>query len=42
MYGRIGSFEAVAGRRAELIAILLAGVSAMPGCKSYVVGGHGL
>lgn len=37
MYGLIGKATAVAGKRDELIAILLAGVSGMPGCLSYVV-----
>lgn len=37
MYGLIGSFKAAPGKRAELISILLSGVQAMPGCKSYVV-----
>lgn len=38
MYGLIGSFKAVPGKRAELVGILLAGVGTLPGCKSYVVG----
>jgi quinol monooxygenase YgiN len=37
MYGLIGKMSAVSGRREELIAILLEGVSGMPGCLSYVV-----
>lgn len=37
MYGLIGKMTAVAGKRDELIAILLDGVSEMPGCLSYVV-----
>ncbi len=37
MYGLIGKMTAVAGKRDELIAILLEGVSGMPGCLSYVV-----
>lgn len=37
MYGLIGQMNAVPGKRDELIAILLAGVSVMPGCLSYVV-----
>ena len=37
MYGLIGKMKAVAGKRDDLVAILLAGVSAMPGCLSYVV-----
>jgi quinol monooxygenase YgiN len=37
MYGLIGSFKATPGKRVELVAILLASVGAMPGCKSYVV-----
>lgn len=37
MYGLIGKMNAVAGRRDELVAILLDGVAGMPGCLSYVV-----
>ena len=37
MYGLIGKMTAVAGKRDDLIAILLAGVSGMPGCLSYIV-----
>ena len=37
MYGLIGKMKAVPGRRDDLAAILLAGVSAMPGCLSYIV-----
>ncbi|HMS03014.1 MAG TPA: putative quinol monooxygenase [Gemmatimonadaceae bacterium] len=37
MYGLIGQMKAVPGRRDELIAILLQGVSGMPGCLSYLV-----
>jgi quinol monooxygenase YgiN len=37
MYGLIGKMMSVPGRRDELIAILLAGTGAMPGCLSYVV-----
>ncbi len=37
MYGVIGKMRAVAGRRDDLAAILLEGVSQMPGCLSYVV-----
>jgi quinol monooxygenase YgiN len=37
MYGLIGKFEAQPGKRDELIAILLDGVSGMPGCLSYVI-----
>lgn len=37
MYGLIGKMTAVAGKRDELIAILLEGVAGMPGCLSYVV-----
>lgn len=37
MYGLIGKMTAVAGKRGELVAILLAGVGAMPGCLSYIV-----
>lgn len=37
MYGLIGKMTAVAGQRDALIAILLEGVSGMPGCLSYVV-----
>jgi len=37
MYGLIGKMIAAPGKRDELIAIMLGGVSAMPGCLSYVV-----
>ena len=37
MYGLIGKMTAVTGQRDALIAILLEGVSGMPGCLSYVV-----
>lgn len=37
MYGLIGKMTAVQGQRDALIAILLEGVSGMPGCLSYVV-----
>ena len=37
MYGLIGKMTAVAGRRDELIGILLEGTGEMPGCLSYVV-----
>jgi quinol monooxygenase YgiN len=37
MYGLMGRMIATPGQRDELIAILLEGVDAMPGCLSYVV-----
>lgn len=37
MYGLIGKMTAVPGKREELMAVLLAGTSNMPGCMSYVV-----
>ena len=37
MYGLIGRMKVVPGQRDALIAILLKGVSGMPGCLSYVV-----
>ncbi len=37
MYGLIGKMKATSGQRDALIAILLGGVSGMPGCLSYVV-----
>lgn len=37
MYGLIGKMTSVAGKRAALIAILLEGTGAMPGCLSYIV-----
>ena len=37
MYGLIGKIDAVPGKRDELAAILLEGISGMPGCLSYVV-----
>lgn len=37
MYGLIGKMRATPGQRDALIAILIEGVSGMPGCLSYVV-----
>ena len=37
MYGLIGKMKCTPGQRDTLIAILLEGVSGMPGCLSYVV-----
>lgn len=37
MYGLIGKIKATKGQRGVLIAILLQGVTDMPGCLSYVV-----
>jgi quinol monooxygenase YgiN len=37
MFGLIGKMKTVPGQRDALIAILLEGVSGMPGCLSYVV-----
>ena len=37
MYGLIGKMTTVAGQRDALIAILLEGISGMPGCLSYVI-----
>jgi len=37
MYGLVGQIKVVPGQRDALIAILLDGVSGMPGCLSYVV-----
>lgn len=37
MYGLIGKMKAVPGKRDALIAVLIEGVSGMPGCLSYVV-----
>jgi quinol monooxygenase YgiN len=37
MYGLIGQATAVAGKRDDLIAILIGGVGSMPGCLSYIV-----
>ncbi len=37
MYGLIGKIKAAPGQREALIAILLEGSAAMPGCRSYVV-----
>ena len=37
MYGLIGKMKVVSGQRDGLVAILLGGVSGMPGCLSYVV-----
>jgi len=37
MYGLIGKMTAVAGKRDELLAILLESTKAMPGCLSYLL-----
>jgi quinol monooxygenase YgiN len=37
MFGLIGKIITVPGQRDALLAILLEGSSAMPGCRSYVV-----
>ena len=37
MYGLIGKMTAAPGRRDELAAILLEGLQAMPGLRSYIV-----
>jgi len=37
MYGLIGKLNAVTGQRDALIAVLLGGTEAMPGCLSYVI-----
>jgi len=37
MHGLIGKMTATPGRRDDLVAILLGGVSGMPGCLSYLV-----
>lgn len=37
MYGLIGKMTAIPGRREALAAILLEGISGLPGCLSYVV-----
>ncbi|MBD3827942.1 putative quinol monooxygenase [Stenotrophomonas sp.] len=37
MYGLIGKMKTAAGERDRVIAILLDGTGAMPGCLSYVV-----
>lgn len=37
MYGLIGRMLATAGRREELLAILLGNTETMPGCRSYIV-----
>lgn len=37
MYGTIGKMNTAAGKRAEVIALLLQAVGGMPGCLSYVV-----
>jgi len=37
MYGMIGKLTTAPGQRDALIAILLAGTKAMPGCLSYIV-----
>ncbi|WP_313247806.1 putative quinol monooxygenase [Stenotrophomonas acidaminiphila] len=37
MYGLIGKIDVVPGQRPAVVAALLEGVNAMPGCLSYVV-----
>ncbi|WP_334179572.1 putative quinol monooxygenase [Pseudoxanthomonas sp.] len=37
MYGLIGTMRATPGQRDALLAILLDGTDAMPGCLSYVI-----
>lgn len=37
MYGMLGRMKAAAGKREELIAILLQSSDGMPGCLSYIV-----
>ncbi len=37
MYGLIGKMVATAGKREELISLLLQGTEEMPGCLSYVI-----
>lgn len=37
MYGLIGRMRATTGQRDALVAILLEGIGAMPGCLSYIV-----
>ena len=37
MYGLIGKMLAAPGKREELLAIMLEGNAAMPGCLSYVI-----
>ncbi len=37
MFGMIGKMRATAGERDALIALLLEGTQAMPGCLSYIV-----
>lgn len=37
MYGLIGKMHAQPGKRTDLIAILLDGTDAMPGCLAYIV-----
>ena len=41
MYGLIGKMTAAPGKRDALIAILLEGTAAMPGCLSYIVAKDG-
>jgi len=37
LYGLIGKMKTVPGKRAELIALLAEGTSAMPGCLIYLI-----
>lgn len=37
MFGMIGRMKAVPGKREQLLALLLKGSAAMPGCLSYII-----
>ena len=37
MFGLIGKMTTVAGKRDELLSILLEGTAGMPGCLSYII-----
>lgn len=41
MYGLIGSFSAQPGKRDDLIALMTANATEMPGCLSYIVARDG-
>ena len=41
MYGLIGKMKATPGQRDALIALMLEGTTAMPGCLSYIVARDG-
>lgn len=37
MFGLIGNFKTMPGKRDEVLALMSAGIGSMPGCLSYVI-----